>query len=101
MNESLSQIARREGTNCVLGGAMDVVGCVRDALVMETEMAVSAACATCYGVSVACSADNCAGPCLTGTPEECLACQCGGNDMSCNCIEQFTLCSGLPSTMCD
>lgn len=101
-NESLADIAARTGRECALAGMSgdDLTNCVRDALVSETDSAVSGECATCYGVSVTCSATNCLSQCIGGPSAECDACRCGANDNSCNCVEQFTLCSGVPATTC-
>lgn len=101
-NESLADIAGREGRDCALAGMSgdDLTNCVRDALVSETDGAVSGECATCYGVSVTCSATNCLSECLGGPSADCDACRCGANDENCDCVEQFTLCSGVPSDTC-
>jgi len=104
MDKSVSDIAAEEGRSCALSGEEGEAlrMCTADAIVEETEGAVSDGCASCYGLSVQCSAENCLVPCLAGSDSaDCVSCRCGDNDASENCIDLFTECSGVPSDMCD
>ena len=102
MDMTVTDIAAAEGRDCALSGAEDVRMCTADAIVEVTEGAVSAGCASCYGLSVECSVANCLTPCLAGSDSpDCVSCRCGDNDASANCIEMFSECSGIPSDMCD
>lgn len=59
-------------------------------------------CLDCYGETVACGAAWCTGPCAADTSSPgCIACRCGDNTASVNCIREFDLCSGIPpATIC-
>ncbi|MBX3251772.1 MAG: hypothetical protein KF901_31630 [Myxococcales bacterium] len=104
MDKSVANIATEQGTACALGGSTGdaLQSCTRDAIVEQTEMAVSSGCADCFALSVRCSVENCISVCVadpTGT--ECIACRCGDNAAMEDCDQAFRDCSGVPTTTCD
>jgi hypothetical protein len=104
MDESLADVAAREGRACVLSGATgdELQMCTRDGIVMETGAAVSTSCADCYALHVRCAVENCLAVCVADSDgPSCLSCRCGMNDVGANCVAMFTECSGIPSDECD
>ncbi len=69
-----------------------VVDCMQDIIDQQTGSILTEGCATCYGASVACSANLCAtSGCANPTSPGCIQCRCE-ND----CTPGFDRCSGLP-----
>ncbi|MCA9581396.1 MAG: hypothetical protein KC416_06345 [Myxococcales bacterium] len=106
--KTVTEIAKAEGQTCFLTGASEeeaLRACVVSGINEKTDTALSAGCATCYSISVSCGAAACLTECLDTSTEAkskaCDACICGDNDMNRNCIDEFTACSGIPSSTCD
>jgi hypothetical protein len=70
-------------------GNEDEGGCTADCIV--DEVAASPECAACYGVSAACSAENCLSECFADKDApECRTCQ-----LASGCFDEYLSCSGL------
>ncbi len=97
MDQTASDIAGAcaRGTCITMLGSAGFAACVSGCVRTMTEDAFSEGCATCYGATVACSADNCLAPCLPGDSEECDMCRAGMNSCDLNCAMMFYDCSGL------
>lgn len=98
MGSSFRTLAGVCGLSCIT--AADIPACVTTCLRARTGNAVSEACATCYGISVECTAAMCSAECTTAagpTAPACIACQCG----AAACIPDLATCTGIPTTACD
>jgi hypothetical protein len=96
MDQSASDLAGACGRSMCLAmiGTPGFAGCVADCVSTMSGFAISSACATCYGASVACSADHCLTVCLSGG-SACDACRYGDNACGIDCAQIFYDCSGL------
>ena len=88
---------------CALMGGddMTMATCIRTCITDNTMMMISQPCIGCLLASVACARDNCLSDCLSDpSAPQCLACQCGDNDMMINCRTVFSDCAGFATTTC-
>lgn len=58
-------------------------------------IALTDACAGCYGAIVLCAVQNCATVCLDASSQACIDCRDGDNPAMINCTADFEACSGL------
>lgn len=98
--QTTASIASSCGLACFQQLGMGITNeCVVDCMRTATEGAISDQCLGCFGGSVMCTAQNCALTCAADpSSDACLACQCGGNASGTNCFDQYSACSGLPSS---
>jgi len=100
MSLDYGDIASVCGQGCALDA--DPATCTAACIDMATMTSASAGCRDCFVGSVLCGIQNCVGECIAdATAPACLACLCGTNAMSVNCIQNAVDCTGIPSTRCD
>lgn len=86
----------------------DPAACARDCVLRETNNAVTAECASCFGPVVTCGIANCMAVCVADPDAPiCYACLCNkefegenSNKNDEHCIAPYESCSGLKSTKC-
>lgn len=100
MDRDVPGVARDCAIEVCLSVAEDMQEqCMNDCLTDMTDL--SAACASCVTLSVACIQDYCLSRCLSDPDSaDCLACQCGDNPMGVSCRGMYDTCSGVPSMDC-
>ncbi len=97
---TIQQIARDCAFECLGEPEAEQEACANECIARESD--VSAGCASCVTASVGCARDYCITDCLSDPDGmACLACRCGGNPESINCLDVFTACSGVESDDCD
>ena len=86
---------------CGQMGALDpdpatrTLRCIQD----RTDSAVSDECAMCFADQMMCALMNCLAECVVSlTSDDCESCRCGENPASVSCVDDFELCSGVPSS---
>ena len=100
-DQTAGDIAKACGLSCFQQQGVAITNaCVVDCMRTATNGDISDDCLGCFGGSVLCTAQNCALLCAADPNSAgCLACQCGGNASGTNCYDQYTACSGIPSTV--
>lgn len=106
--KDLTTLISDNSTTCLAAGDEAAIkACLIAEVKKTTGTDISDDCMGCFADSALCAATNCAAKCvpsLGGDPTgaDCIACRCGTNPASINCVKVYEDCSGLTaSTTCN